>query len=237
MTFEPGIDTSPIWGPDGKTIYWAGNREGTWDIYSKSADGTGSEKLELAEERHLFPRSVTPDGAHLLYDVQSTFGSRDVGVLTLAEGKAERLLDSEFNEAGAVVSPDGQWVAYHSDESGNSEVFVRPFPNVDEGKWQVSVGGGTWARWSGNGKHIYYAAPQRPGIMRVSVESGEGFRVGSAEVFVEVESLAAGFGTIWDLHPDGRALIVERRPDDVVPPEIVLVQNFLAELERLVPTG
>ena len=159
LTFSPRIDTSPVWSPDGRTVFFASQQEGAdWDLAGRLADGTG-EPMRLTRQRSaLLPTSVTPDGAGLVVNSGAVgFSAEDILWVDTA-GKAEprTLLDAESSFLNAEVSPDGRWLAYESNESGTSEIFVRPFPALDSGRWPVSTGGGTQPLWSRDGREIFY---------------------------------------------------------------------------------
>ena len=138
LTFDPGQDRHPLWSPDGQRVVFGSARAGTMNIYSRAADGTGpAERLTTSDSIQL-PQSWSADGQSLvIMDISG--GQTDLNVISLgAESRTEELTQTEFNEVYAEVSPDGRWIAYMSDESGQFEVYVRPFPNVDDGRWQIS---------------------------------------------------------------------------------------------------
>ena len=134
LTFAPGLDSYPVWTPDGRQVAFASNRDGPeHNLYWKAADGTGSiERLTESENGHR-PYAFTPDGRRLVFLELDEEDRRDLGVLSL-EGSPEPLLATEFNERNGEISPDGRWLAYQSDASGQHEIYVRPFPNVEDGQ-------------------------------------------------------------------------------------------------------
>ena len=148
-------------------------------------------------------------------------------------------MHTTFNERDAEVSPDGRWVAYGSNESGQSEVYVRPFPDVDGGHWQVSTGGGTRPLWARSGRELFYLV--EPGrMMAVSIPPGPTFAAGKPQVVFEGRYFTGG-GRSFDVSPDGRRFLMIKdargtRAEAPSPPQIVVVQNWTDELKRLVPT-
>ena len=136
LTFAPAEDFYPVWTPDGRKVAFASNRDGGFNLYWKAADGTGTVERLTESENLQFPSAFTPDGKQLVF---SEFGRQDsnLGRLSL-EGSSEPLLATEFNERNGEISPDGRWLAYESDASGQYEVYVRPFPNVEDGQWLIS---------------------------------------------------------------------------------------------------
>jgi serine/threonine-protein kinase len=154
------------------------------------------------------------------------------------------LIATMFAERGGIVSRDGRWLAYTSNESGQDEVYVRPFPGVDGGRWQVSNGGGTQPLWSPDGRELYWVDSQGR-IMAASVPPGAAFVAGSPKILFNVNGLTvrnpdAFFGRMYDISPDGRRFLVSKSgdaDDAAAPPQIVVVQNWFEELNRLAPVN
>ncbi len=144
------------------------------------------------------------------------------------------LLDEDFNESHAAVSPGGRWIAYVSNESGRDEIYVRPFPNVDEGKWRISKDRGSTPRWSPDGKELFYLSRNK--MMVVSVQTDSTFTYGTPVVLFEKQDV----NQRYDIHPDGqRFLMIKEAPqteETSAPAEIILVLNWTEELKHLVPT-
>ena len=234
LTFDPADDSYPVWAPDGRRILFASNRGGSFDIYRRAADGTGAPELVWEAEGDQFPSSISPDGRQLIYQTRAA----SVGVVSLeGEPAGALLLDSDFRELNAKISPDGHWLVYQSNESGDSQIYVRPFPNVDDGRWQISTELGYQPLWSPDGTEIFYRTPEQQFVSAIETEPS--FRAASPEVMFEGSYLIGG-GRNWDVHPDGQRflLIQVGRTDgsEIAGSEIVLVQNWSQELERIVPT-
>ncbi len=152
------------------------------------------------------------------------------------EGAAEPLLASEFGERNGEVSPDGQWLAYQSDESGEDRIYVRPFPEVDGGRFLISVGGGITPLWSPEGKELFYRT--RDGMMVVPVGTDSGFLAGTPEVLF-TGSYAVRNGRMYDIAPDGQRFLMIKPAETTeggAINDVVLVLNWFEELKRLVPT-
>ena len=167
--------------------------------------------------------------------------SLDLVVRSLdGDGSSEPLLASEFNELNAEISPDGGWLAYQSDASGQFEIYVRPFPKVDEGRFQISRAGGTEPLWARDGSELFYLdAVGR--LTAVSIRIDPSFDFGNPEVVIDklTSVLSGAPGRTYDVSPDGERflMIKERSADDETPrAELILVQNWFEELKRLVPT-
>jgi Tol biopolymer transport system component len=156
FTFDPGVDVWPVWSPDGETVYFASNRDGSFNIYSKSLGGAGEVEEVIRTQNDVFPTSVFPDGGSLLVFGSGEETGTDLWIANL-DGSAELrpFRQTEFNESVGSFSPDGKWVVYHSNESGDLEVYVAPFPGPGR-RWQVSTDGGVYATWRSDGEEIAY---------------------------------------------------------------------------------
>jgi serine/threonine-protein kinase len=245
LTFDPGRNRGAIWAPDGRRIAFSRQLGDSEEIYWQAADGSGAaEALTQGSGMPVHPSEFTSDGTTLLYTKSDL--PRDIFTIPVAgpAGVGTPLLDGPASEGSPTVSPDGRWLAYSSDESGDYEVYVRPFPDVDAGRWQVSTAGGIHPQWSPAGRELFYLAVRPVGVamMAVAVDSGETFRPSvPAELFQGEYYYGATVAApdVYDIAPDGqRFLMIMQRsaPGEAVRPDIVVVQNWFEELERLVPT-
>ncbi len=253
LTFDEASDRSPQWTSNSKQIAFSSTREDVMDgIYLKSADGTGVvEKLGSMLDSGLYSSSLSADGKALVV-TESTFGGTEgidfnIGTLSLeGDNEYKALLKEEYREGIPKISPDGRWMAYWASESsgGIGEIYVRPFPNVDEGKWQVSQGGGLAPLWSPDGRELFYLGDG--GVIGVPVESEPTFNPGNPRVlfkgnYVLPSSLLEGI--VWDIHPiDKRFLILKPASSAEEPiaapaprPKINIVLNWFEELKDRVP--
>ncbi len=145
------------------------------------------------------------------------------------------LLATTFNEFNAEISPDGRWLAYTSDESGSNEIYVRPFPDIDAGRWQVSVDGGRQPLWARNGRELFYRNGEA--VIAVSIDTDPSFTAGNPDVVFEGPYFGAGGGRSYDVSPDGeRFLMIKDVGGSAATPQIIIVENWLEELKRLAPT-
>jgi serine/threonine protein kinase/Tol biopolymer transport system component len=245
LTFYEGQDIQSIWTHDGNRIVFRSARD-EGGIYWKAADGTGEvEFLGSAPDRMLLPWSWSSDGNTLVMSEVGSVTEIEIGMLSMEGDRAhKRLLQEDYIEMQPKISPAGRWMAYTSFESGQSEIYVRPFPDVDEGKWQVSKDGGLTPLWSPDGKELFYRGPD--GIMAVSVDSEPTFKLGKSKfLFGDIYVGLAGGGMEghpWDIHPDGKRFLMMKEPETTAdestaetPRKIIIVMNWFEELKQRVP--
>jgi serine/threonine protein kinase len=161
VTFDSGDDIFPIWHPDDSRIVFGSNRKaGIMNLYRKVLGAPpGSEELLLSTPRPKFAMDWSRDGRFLLYDEITAKGDRDIWALALDGTRTPfEIVHTEFNEQLPQFSPDGRWIAYQSDKTGRSEIYVQPFPGPG-GSSPVSTNGGAQARWNSDGTELFYIAP------------------------------------------------------------------------------
>ena len=240
LTFDPTPDYYPAWTPDGARVAFGSSREGVFNLFWKAADGTGTVEQLTESATLLLPQTFSPDGTQLIFR-ESAVPAVNLGVRSMdTDGTLESLLASEFNEQNAEIAPDGNWLAFDSNASGQFEIYVRPFPNVDEGRWQISQGGGTQPLWGPDGRELFYVTPTGQ-LTAVPIET-DPFAPGNPEVVLERSYLSRpggiAVGRTYDVSPDGKRflMIKDGGPgDETEPTQLILVQNWLDELKRLVP--
>jgi Tol biopolymer transport system component len=240
LTFDPMADYYPTWTPDGARIAFASGRFINFNLFWKAADGTGSvEQLTEDTTVHL-PQAFSRDGATLVFRENSQRGVNLRMRSMDSNDTPEYLLDNEFDEQNAEISRDGNWLAYDSNASGELEIYVRPFPNVDDGLWQISQGGGTQPLWGPDDRELFYVSSTGQ-LVAVPIEMNP-FTPGNPEVVLERSYVSrpggVAVGRTYDVSPDGKRFLMikeETQDGETVPTQIILVQNWLDELKRLVP--
>jgi serine/threonine-protein kinase len=180
------------------------------------------------------PLSFAPDG-RLLFSEEVPNHRRDINVLSLdGSRRVESLVHSPGQDGNAEVSPDARWLAYDSDESGQFEVYVRPYPDTDRGRWQVSAGGGKQPVWSRDGRELFYR--DFAGILlSVPVTRSPTFAAGPPQKVLENRSYVGSGRSLtartYDVSPDGRRfLLLKAQSSD--PTSLVIVVNWTEELKR-----
>jgi len=241
-TFGGKAYRNPLWSPDGRYIVFSDVGNG---LVAVRADGATQPQPLTQRTFYQTPSSFTLDGRRLAYGE-----TRGNGIWTIAieerdgqlkAGAPELFVKSGSNEALPAFSPDGRWIAYQSDESGATEVYVRPFPppaSGQGGRRQVSSGGGRRPHWSRSGHDLLYESADQILAAAYAVK-GDTFVAEKPRVWIpKLGAASSANGVPWDLAPDGRRVLVVTRPapvDAAVPEhEIVIVQNFFDELRRRV---
>ncbi|HXI02647.1 MAG TPA: protein kinase [Candidatus Saccharimonadales bacterium] len=213
LTFDKGGDSTPVWSSDGKWIYYSLQNEDGSGIYRRPADGSGKPEQVLARDKPPGIDSVSRDGKFLVFT-----DSSDLWLLPLGGGEPQPFQATPATEVQAAISPDGRWVTYNSNESGQFEIYVRP-ASGEGGKWQISTGGGGYPRWSSDGRTLYFRS-FTGSMMQAPVESAGGeFRVGRAEEM---------FGGPFDFRADG----VRRYDVDPGGKRFVMLQTQVGSAEE-----
>jgi len=237
LTDGPTEDLLPLWSLDGSRVFFASDRAGTFDVYSQAADGATPAKVEFSGPGAQMPASLTPDGTRMIV----TENFKTLAVLdTSRPRQLEPLLGGEFNYWLGVVSPDGKWIAYESDESGDRmEIFVRPFPDVSGRREKVSVDGGRYPLWGPLGSSELYYVDPRGAMMAAKVILSPTLDVGGVRRLFDWEKPSRGVsGRPYDISPIDRRFLLTKslRPGAAGDVNVSVVLNWQAELKRLVPT-
>ena len=239
-----GRNARPLWTPDDKHLVFGSNQNGDENLYVKAADGSGAtERLTTCDCLHM-AGAWSSDGQTLIF-VEERTAYRLMALSPVGDRQPRLLTQGQLPEAYPDLSPNGHWLAYAStDESGRSEVYVRPFPEPGP-RHQISTNGGTAPAWSGDGHELFYTTALSVGgqagpntMMAVSVGIGPTFTLGVPRAL-----FTGRFGTTagirgYDVTPDGRRFLMvqqkERPP--LVAAQMIVVQNWVEELTKRLPT-
>ena len=214
LTFSEDTDTEQIWSPDGSELAFGSNRgHKATTLFRKPSDGSGEEQVIAPTDVDVWPTSWSPDGKHIAFSAsRRTF---DVGVVAVgAKPEYQWPVATGFVEIDPAFSPDGRWIAYTSNESGQSQIYVRPFPS-GTGRWQISDSPGGYPRWSRDGRELFYRSDG--GIMVATIEAtGAGLRTGKPQLLFKGSfrggaaglSLASNVFADYDVAPDGKSFVM-----------------------------
>ena len=236
LTLNPAADRYPVWTPDGSRVVFNSDRNGVMNLFWQAADGSGTPERLTESQNPQFPTAISPDGSHLVFHETAT----TIDLLTVMLGRGQSatpLVKTAFSESNGDISPDGRWLAYQSNESGTLEILVRPFPDVNDGRWQVSSSGGVRPVWSRNSRELFYLT-LTGALMSVPVDSGPTFNARTPVKVVEGNYLfgVVGAPRTYDVSLDGlRFLMIRPVTASTTPASLVVVQNWTEELKRLVP--
>lgn len=205
MTFNPAIDATPVWSPDSTQILFSSGRNPTFDLYLKNVDGAQEEKsINDDPTGDKYPTSWSRDGKTIMF----TRGQR-LWLMSYPELKTRVFFDGSGSTKSGQFSPDGKWVAYSSNESGRWEIYVTSYPDA-KGKWQVSNQGGTQPRWRGDGKELFFLAPDAM-MMAVPVGGEGSFNFGAPVGLFHAtprEMVATSEMIAYDVTKDGQKFLI-----------------------------
>jgi serine/threonine-protein kinase len=245
LTFGPAVEGYAAWTPDGRHILFSSSRDKVNAPFWQLADGTGATERLVTGTTPLDQGVVSRDGRWLILRATGAATGEDIVAVDLADkarlqpagsGGVRPLVQTKFNERNPELSPDGRWLAYQSDESGATEIYVRPFPDVDAGRWQVSAGGGAYPLWGRDGRELFYYGPD-DWLVSVPIRSEKSFTFGSAARVVEVSRYYTQLvGRNYDVSADGRRFLVLRGEEEGRA-DVRVVLNWTEELKRLVPVN
>jgi serine/threonine-protein kinase len=244
LTIDPGRDQVPVWMPDGRRVVFSSHAGGYAGIW-QATDGTSTTEplTQSTTGTSQRPSAVSADSTRVLFSQAVPATASDVMMLTLEKDRrVEPLVRTPFIEQNAEISPDGRWLAYESNDSGQFQISVRPFPDVNKGRSQVSTGGGTQPLWARSGQELFYLAPTGA-LMSVRVERGAAWTAGTPTKLIDAPYYGEdGISSArsYDVSPDGKRFLMIKQGGGAdkhpAPTSLVVVQNWFEELKRLVPT-
>ena len=233
FTFDPSADLCPVWSPDGTKIVFGSNRKGKFlDLFQKATNQSSTDEFLKDVQADSFPTSWTPDGKFLVYQVFDQHAKGDIWLLpTTSDRKPVPLIRTEFDEVRAQVSPDGHWIAYSSDESGRSEIYVQTMP-PSGARYQVSNGGGMDSRWRKDGKEIFFISPDNK-LMAAQVLTTEPFETSITKPLFPIQERFMGpeRGN-YAVSNDGNRFLINTVSDSPMGHAIHLITNWTAKQDQ-----
>ncbi|GAC1515266.1 MAG: hypothetical protein NVS1B11_31920 [Terriglobales bacterium] len=230
LTFDPGLDQSPIWSGDSKQILFNSNRKLNFQIFLRNVDGSGSDQQLIDPGPGVLVNAWdwSHDAKYVLFGKGNELWS-----VSWPERVAKPLLQAKWTIRNAQFSPDRRWIAYASNETGNMEIYVSSFPDVN-GKWQVSSAGGQEPRWRRDGKELFYVSAEGK-MMAVAVKTGTRFEAGSAVPLFSThrrQPVSAQDVFSYDVSGDGQRFLIITKANEAnfAPPSVFL--NWASEIEK-----
>jgi serine/threonine protein kinase/Tol biopolymer transport system component len=222
VTFGESDDWQPIWSRDGERVLYGSYRNGPLDLYQRRADGTTPTASVIESEVQKIPHDWSKDGRTLLVSELTAERLNDIVAYTVDGSAKTAVASSGAVEVHARFSPDDRWVAYQSDESGRSQIYVQPFPPTGV-KWQVTTAGGVEPHWHGDGRELYYLEPGR-GVMALAVDAMPVFRQAPVLLVPTRTAVVSGGSSTFDVTADGRRFLVRERADtaELAPMQVIL---------------
>ncbi len=247
LSFEGSTNFRPNWTPDGRSVTYLSNRgdsTNSYDFYTQRADGSGKPEMLLNLEESITEGFYSPDGEWYILRTGGLAGVTGNRVIVgLRPGKDSVVVplvaDDRYDAKVAALSPDGRWLAYESDESGREEIYVRPFPNTDDARVQVSTAGGTAPLWSRSGDEIFFLNGSLE-FISAAVTRGATLEVRELKILFPTAGRfnSAGNSRYYDVAPGDQRFvflqaITTTGPAASTPDPLILVENWFSELNPL----
>ncbi len=230
LTSGGGADFSPVWTPDGREIIYAAESP-VFNLFRRPADASRPSSSLFQDRADQYPGSFTPDGDTLLFehDVSPYYALEKI---PLSGGEPQPVYAPDFSLNMPLLSPNGRWLAYTSEEAGRDQLFLSPYADPTASRRQVSVNGGEEPRWTRNGRELVFRWGAAMLAVSVDPETGE---LGRPQTLFEgaYESSPDGTSRNYDVTADGERFLMVKRPPDRAPRQIVVVTNFFDRLRAL----
>jgi serine/threonine-protein kinase len=233
LTIDGKINPFSTWTTDGRSVTFTSNVAGSYDLWTKRADGSAQAVLQLHQKLSSFEPLWSPDGKWLIFRTRKAEpGAADIlAVRPGVDTAPVPLVATAHSELSPTLSPDGRWMAYVSDESGNDEVYVVPFPNTTAAKWAVSTHGGTGPLWSPRGGELFYR-DEAGNMVAVEVQTAPAFALGrSTALFSAARFVSDEQRREYAVAPDARRFLMVRPLPASPPDKVTVVENWFEELK------
>jgi len=218
----------PVWHPDGRLTF-AALRTGNYRIYVQSSDAAVEPEMLFDREGEFYPGSWSLGGRFLAYTDWKSERNGDIWLFDANNDLSIPFQTTAFNELSPEFTPDGPWLAYVSDESGQQEVYVQPVPATGE-RWKVSSGGGRAPAWSGSGQELFYRRGR--GVYVVALGQAPGFRAGRPQLLFEgdFEPPSTGGNPYYGVAPDGQRFVMLKSDTVASERQLHVLTDFLGQL-------
>jgi DNA-binding SARP family transcriptional activator/Tol biopolymer transport system component len=234
LTLEGRWNVGPAWTPDGRSVTFSSNAgSGAFQLWTRRADGSAPAALQFREKRHVYGPRWSPDGKWLIFHTDpAQSGAGDIlGIRPEIDSVPVALVASGFTELSPALSPDGRWLAYVSNETGEDKIYVVPFPKTGAAKWAISTSGGTEPLWSHRGSELFYRDAAE-NLVAVEVRTKPAFSVGrSTSLFPAGGFYSYRFAPQYAVGPGDRRFLMIRPAEPNTPDKLIVVENWFEELK------
>ena len=243
LTFESGGAGMSVWTPDGRQIIFESGRTGMPGVYKQAADGSGTVDRLSTSATPQWPTSIAPDGQWVAgFDLMAGAVPTNIVFLPLTRPPgSDPVRDLKFNGSFSDFSPNGRYLAYQSNESGRDEIYVRPFPRVDNGRWQVSTAGGTRPVWARNGRELFYLDASNVLIAVPVGTTGPTMSLGTPVKVFDTKYAEPNPSRHFDVSADGQRFLMLKASSasdhPATPASMVVVEQWFEELRQRVPVN
>jgi len=231
-----GRNLWPVWSPDGSRLAYASSREGSTNVYVRRSDGSGNEEQLTSSQYTYIPQSWSADGSRLVVTEVTPDRLVHLALLSTTDRTITPFATGEGSTTTGIVSPDGQWMAYASNESGRNEVYVRPYPGPGPAL-QVSTAGGEEPLWARKGLELFFRRGEA--VMAVELVDNRGrLSAGTAKLLFNGRYAPGGTRTGYDISADGRTFVFLKllQPREN-PAQLMLVLNWFDAVRQRVSAG
>jgi eukaryotic-like serine/threonine-protein kinase len=223
FTFGAAHDLSAVWSPDSRRVLFASDRAGQFNIYAQNTDGKRS-VAQITTAANAHPTSIGRDGSIVF----NQFHKGQSGISRLTSGApVESLIDGPVDELAGQISPDGRYIAYQSNESGSFEVYVAPYPNVKETRWQISTEGGTFPMWARSGNELFFLDGALFMTAVPVTTSADQFSKSTPAKLFDARIYTSDGGRAYDVSPNGSRFLMVK---DNRAPEILVFVNWFEDV-------
>jgi len=230
LTFGPATDASPVWSPDSRRVAFFSARDGIWNLYQKVATGAENDELLLKSAESKITCDWSHDGRYIIFREWDPKTKWNVWALPIEnDSKPFPVVETPSEDGCGQLSPDGRWLAYSSGEPGKQEVYVQPFASGShpEGRWQISINGGSVPRWGRDDKELFYLDPEH-NLMAVPVINTASFQAGAPRPLFQTRS--TGFLS-YAVADDGRRFLVNTVAVEPARSAPTVILNWRASLK------